>query len=242
MKLDTILQKFGLTPKESLLYLAALELGSASVQKIAAKASVKRSTAYEVLEDLRFKGLVTTFLKKHIRYYSAEDPSQVMKLAESRVDTLKQALPELNAIVGKSRKRPSVRFYEGKDGIRQILKEILAENPTELLAFGSAADLFAEIIDFPVFFVRERLKRKIPIKVIHRDSPKARERQRLGPQELREVRIIPDTYPYHGIVYIWKNKIAQLSFKNDYIAVVTESIELAAIQRALFMNLWNSLN
>ena len=240
MKLDTILQKFGLTPKESLLYLAALELGSASVQKIAAKASVKRSTAYEVLEDLRFKGLVTTFLKKHIRYYSAEDPSQVVELAESRVDTLKQALPELNAIVGQSRKRPSVRFYEGKDGMKIILQEILNE-ADEMLAFASVDDVFRELNHFENF-VQTRIKKKIPLRVILRASPKATERQRLGPQELRQVKIIPADPAFHGLIYIWKNKIAQFSFKGDYIAVVTESIELSAMQRALFMNLWNSLN
>lgn len=240
MKLDTILQKFGLTPKEASLYLAALELGSASVQKIASKAGVKRSTAYEVLEDLRFKGLVTTFLKKKIRYYSAEDPSQVVELAESRVDTLKQALPELNAILGKSRKRPSVRFYQGKEGIQQILRESINE-ATEICAFGSAADLFSEFENFSTFHVQERVKRKIPIRVILRDSLKARERQELGPKELREVKIVPDNYPFHGLIYIWKNKIAMFSFKDDYVAVVTESAELATMQHALFMNLWNSL-
>lgn len=240
MKLNLILQKFGLTAKEASLYLAALELGSASVQKIAGKAGVVRSTGYEVLEVLRGKGLVTTFLKKRVRYYSAEDPNQVRQLAESRLDTLKDALPELNALAGKTRHRPSVRFYEGTEGMRTILKEILAE-ASELSAFGAAEDLFKEFSDFRTFFVKERVQRKIPIRVIHRDSPTARERQRLGPSELREVRIIPNTYPYHGIIYIWKNKIAMFSFQNNYVAIVTESRELADMQRALFNNLWELL-
>ena len=114
MKLDTILQQFGLNPKEVALYLATLELGTASVQKIASKANVVRSTAYEVLEELRGKSLVTTYLKKRVRHYSAEDPNQFVGFVESRVLTLKEALPELNAIAGKTRHRPTVRFYEGK--------------------------------------------------------------------------------------------------------------------------------
>ncbi len=239
MKLDTILQKSGLTPKESLLYLAALELGSASVQKIAVKAGVVRSTAYEVLENLRFKGLVTTFLKKHIRYYSAEDPNQVVNFAESRVETLKEALPELNAIVGKSRRRPSMRFYEGKDGMKIILNEILNE-ADELISFASVDDVFRELEQFENF-VTARIKKKIPLRVILRASAKAQERQRLGPGELRQVRIVPQNPEFHGLMYIWKNKVALFSFVSDYVATVTESKEVAALERTMFEHIWQGL-
>lgn len=239
MKLDTILQNFGLTPKEASLYLATLELGSASVQKIAAKSGLVRSTAYEILEVLRRKGLVTTFLKKHIRHYSAEDPNQVLNFAQSRVDTLKEALPELQALVGKSRQRPTVRFYEGKGGIQIVLNEILAE-ANELL--GIAADEVFRELEFFKNFTTRRKKNKIPIRLILPDSPGARERQRVGPQNLRQVKLIPTRHIFHGLMYIWKNKIAQISVANDFVAVVTESQELADMQRALFENLWDSLS
>lgn len=238
MKLTTLLRAFGLSDKESALYLATLELGSGSVQKIARKAGLVRSTAYEVLEQLRNKGLVTTLLKKRVRYYSAEDPHHLIGWTESKMQLLKDALPELLALSGHARMRPGVRFYEGKDGIRTILKEILNEADS-ILAFGSAEDLFRELEDFQRFFVTERIRRKIPIRIIHRDSPKARERQRLGSAQLREIRIIPASYRYYGLIYIWKNKIALFSFKNDFEAVVVESAELSDMQKAFFGCLWD---
>lgn len=239
MKIQTLLQKFGLTPKETALYLAALELGTASVQKIAEKSGLVRSTAYAVLEVLRSKGLVTTHLKKKVRYYSAEDPNHVLHFAESTIAALKTALPELQALAGQARRRPSVRFYEGKDGMQTILREIL-EDGKELIAFAAVDDTFQTLSNFRTF-VLERIKKRTPIRVIMKDSPLARERKRLGPQELRQVRLIPDTHQFHGLIYIWKNKIAQFSFKNDYIAVVTESKELADMQRAMFESLWEKL-
>ena len=44
MTLDKELQKIGLSEKEAKVYLAALELGQASVQNIARKAEVNRAT------------------------------------------------------------------------------------------------------------------------------------------------------------------------------------------------------
>ncbi len=239
MTIPTLLQQFGLTPKEVSLYLAALELGSASVQKIAQKAGVVRSTAYEVLEQLRDKHVVTTFLKKKTRYYSAEDPQQLMRFAESKLTALKMVLPQLEAITGKSRHRPATRFYEGKEGMKIILEEILSE-ADELVALTSPDELFRELPFFPEF-VALRVKKKIPLKVIHPESSKALERKKLGKQELREVRFVPPTYPCHGLMYIWKQKIAFFSFQNDYVAIVVESKEISEMQRMMFRHLWDTL-
>ncbi len=240
MNIGALLEKFGLTQKETALYLAVVELGSASVQRIATKAGIVRSTAYEVLESLREKGLVTTFLKKKTRYYNAEDPAQIVRWAESRVVALKEALPELNILTGRSRQRPSVRFYEGKEGLQIVLREILDE-ARELIGFASVDDVFREVDQFE-HFVAERIKRKISLRVILRASPRADERKRLGREQLRDVKIVPAHHVYHGLLYIWKNKVAFFSFMRDYVVVVIESSETAELQRALFNNLWDTLS
>ena len=151
---------------------------------------------------------------------------------------LKNALPQLNALAGSSRKRPSVRFYEGKDGMKLILKEVLDE-ANELVSFGSAQDLFVELGDYFHNFVEKRIKKKIPVRVLLRDSKKARERKNLDKVHIRQIRLLPDKYPFHGIIFIWKNKIAMFSFVNDFVAIVTESKELSDMQKAMFEHLWD---
>ena len=239
MKVETLLQKFGLTHKEATLYIAALELGSGSVQHIAEKAGLVRSTAYTILERLREKGLVTTYLRKRVRWYSAEDPEQVVRWTENNLSVLKLALPELNRLTGAARRRPSVRFYEGKDGVTRVLQEMLGE-AEELRCFSSADDLFRVIENFPNF-VEERRKKKIPIRVILRDSPLARERQRLGPEQLREVRLASPEPSFHGVTYLWKNTTALFSLEKDIVAVVIDSPAIAEMQQAFFEHLWQRL-
>jgi hypothetical protein len=89
-------------------------------------------------------------------------------------------------------------------------------------------------------FVKKRMTLKIPVKVIVRDSSKAHERKRLGPQELREVKIIPSSYNYHGMVFVWSHKITMFSFTKDLTALVIESEELAKIQKDMFSPIWQS--
>ena len=43
------------------------------------------------------------------------------------------------------------------------------------------------------------------------------------------VKIISKEYDYHGLIYVWGNKIAMFSFAKDLTAVVLESEELAKI-------------
>jgi len=237
MNLSKIFQAYGLTEKQAKVYLACLELGSAPVQKIAEKASAPRSTVYEVLEHLVHLGFISTFNKKKIKYFSAEDPGQVIRLAESKVNTLKDALPEMNAIVGRARHRPTVRFYQGKEQMGLILDEAVTE-ASDLICYASSADYLQELGEYHQKFLLKRIAKKIPVRVIARDSLKARERQKLGPQELRQMKLLPDNYSFHGLKYIWQNKIAMFSFAGDLVCVVTESKELADMERAMFEHLW----
>jgi sugar-specific transcriptional regulator TrmB len=242
MNLEKVLENYGLTEKQAKIYLACLELGSASVQKISRKAGIARSTCYEILESINLLGLVSKFQKKKIINFNAEAPRQLIRLTQNKASLLEEVLPEFDARYGEARVRPTVRFYEGKTGMKLILEEILQDNPKEVFTFGAAEDLFATLDrDFPEF-VKRRIKHKILARVILRDSEKARERQRLGQQELREVRIIPARHEYHGSVFVWAKKIAMFSYKPDLVALVIESDELARLQRIMFELVWTKVS
>lgn len=237
MKLEQTLKDYGLKEKQIKVYLACLQLGTGPVVKIAQKAGMPRSTVYEILESLRGLNLVATFLKKKVQYFSAEEPEHIIRYAETKVNLLKDVLPQLNAMAGEFRRRPTVRFYQGKEEMRIVLEEMTAEADS-VLCFGAPEDLFRELGDYFYKFVERRVKKKISVRLLALDSARARERQARGPKELRTVKILPPNYEFHGNIWIWKNKVAMFSFVGDLVAVVIESHELADMQKALFENLW----
>lgn len=241
MNLQKQLQNIGLSQKEAVVYLATLELGSASAHKIAEKAGLARSTVYEVLDALLKHGFVSTFRKKTVKYFSAEEPNNVFRLAQTRVDAIREVLPQLNAMAGEFRRRPTVRFYQGTEEMKIVLEEMMAEADS-VLCFGAPEDLFRELGDYFYKLVERRVKKKIPVRLLALDSARARERKERGPKELRTVKILPPNYEFHGNIWIWKNKIAMFSFIGDLVAVVIESKELADMQKAMFENLWERVS
>ena len=58
-----ILEILGLSDKEARVYLALLELGTASAQTVSTKSYIKKPTTYLALEELRKKGLLTKLPK-----------------------------------------------------------------------------------------------------------------------------------------------------------------------------------
>lgn len=58
MNIENTLNSLGLSPNEAKVYLAALEMGTASAQDIAHKAGVIRTTGYSVLERLAIRNFV----------------------------------------------------------------------------------------------------------------------------------------------------------------------------------------
>jgi len=238
--LERTLIDYGLRPRQAKVYLATLEVGSGPILKIARQAGLARSTTEVVLISLLEKGLVSSFKKKRVRYFSADDPHTIVSSLKEKTTIMERALPKFMAVYGSKKSRPTVRFYEGKKGMKIILDEILNE-AERLISFGSPADLFATLEDFPEF-VKKRVELKIPVKVIMRDSPKARERKALAPQQLREVRLMSEDYEYHGLFYIWNDKIAMFSFGEDLSAIVIESKELTEMQKAAFNFMWDNLS
>lgn len=124
------LQKIGLSEKESKVYLAALELGQASVQNIAKQAGVNRATAYSVLAALIEKGLCSTFEQDKKTQYAANAPEALLSVFEVKKKELEETkkyfeklLPDLQSVHNRMKDKPVVRFFDGKQGLLNCLDE-----------------------------------------------------------------------------------------------------------------------
>jgi len=240
MQLRTVLEEFGLKERHARIYLACLELGTASIQRISQKSGFARSTCELVLKSLQSKGFVTAVRKKKTRCFCPEDPKKVISMAKTKAALLEEALPQFSALYYKGGLFPNARVYEGDSGIRMVLQEILDE-ASSLISFGSVNDIREAVPDFFTRFSKERAARKIPLRVILQDSPLARERQKTGPAQLREVRLLPPEYSCPSVTYVWTDKIAMFSLREGKTAFVIESADLAHIQRTMFELIWQAL-
>lgn len=157
------LESLGLQPNESQMYLVLLELGKGTVSEISKAARLNRTTGYDILERICLYGLAnrsTLGKKKHV--YVAESPSRLKfflenkkRSAERRLEEVAGIIPDLQSLYKKESK-PVIKFFEGRDGIKNIYLHTLEAKST-IYAVLDFKDYLPEFDEFGKWYARERL-------------------------------------------------------------------------------------
>lgn len=236
-----ILRGLGLTENQTAVYFAALELGQATVQDLARKSGVKRTSIYNFIDELKERQLLTETKKRRRGLYAAAHPQQLIEMERTRIKELEDALPELLSIHNKSRKRPRVTFYEGVSGIQDVYGDMLKDKK-EILAWEDLEHMkIALPPSFYEYFPAERARRGITFKSILRDSSVAHEMVKRQVGLLRESKFI-QTGDLKTEINIYSNKVALMSFRSDPpFAVLIEDPSIAETLRVAWTELWNRL-
>lgn len=235
-----LLEQFGLSDKESALYVALLELGQADVAAIAAKAGIKRPTAYLLLDALKDKGFVS-LQDGASRQYRAEDPRKLLAYEKTKVAQLEKALPGMLGLASNSELKPGTRFFSGKDGIKAVYEESLLQPAgSEMLAIGNAEAVERSIEGFQSWYIKRRAESGISMRAIIPATPEGLKVAARDADELRETRLLePGDFTEPVEVNIYGNKISAVSFvENELIGVIIESKVLANVHRQMFELLW----
>ena len=246
------LKHLGLKDKEAAVYLAALQLGPSPVQNIARKAKVVRATTYVILEDLQKKGLVTHYKEGKKTLFSAEPPRQLLRLVEVEEEMLHEkkreletVLPELQVLMKASGGRPSVRYFDGKEGLHAMRQEIIMYTGSgeTIYNFTPIDHLNATFPQQTDSFTRQRLAKRIPAKTLFTTrSPKLRDMiVHMFKSKGSEFRYIDSkTFPSSSGMTIFKDRIAIGAFTGKQMGVIIESEPMAEMMRRLFELAWQS--
>lgn len=232
---DRLLNIFDLKDRKAAVYLATLELGSATVTPIARKAGVLRTTTYDLLEDLQFKGLV--FYREHHgrRHYQVSDPRRLKQILQQQQKEVDHSLPELLALYKPSKEKPSTRMYDGVGEIARIYEEILSAS--KLDAYGN----FDKIEQYyPEFkrYLKKQFKRTIKIRDIVVMSKNVDKYRKLYTPPRQQLRILPEGMMLETDTMIFDDKVAIISYADTVHGLIIESKAIADTQRLLFEQLW----
>ncbi len=236
-KLSQTLAEFGLENKEDEVYLACLELGAAPVAKIAKKAGIKRTTAYDVLANLAKKGLVGQTQKGKKRLFYAEEPEKLKKLLVEKQKKLTEIMPILKSLYNTAGNKPKIRYYEGRSGLREVYQDTLTYRG-ELLAFVTENVINKLGAQFAQEYIKKRTAARIKVRVIGPDTEEIIAYKKEDKKYLKETRLVPkEKFPFTIEMNIYGNKLAFMSFKEE-MGIIIESNEIAANMRLLFELAW----
>ncbi|MCI0479199.1 hypothetical protein L0Y59_01515 [Candidatus Uhrbacteria bacterium] len=237
------LKDFGLDDKEAAVYLAGLQLGTASVQRLAAKSRIKRTTVYLVAEALKDKGLFSSVQSKRGIEYLPLRPDRLPGLIEARAATVQDALPELLALTKERAGKPNARYFEGREGLIAMLNEVMDGEGGELQFIGSYSDVYtyASPSYYAKVFLPERLRRKIFMRGLVLKEPRSMAlRSQDGVRMMRELRYLPPGTDIVSSQYVYRDRIAYISPGEEAMGLLVESRDLAALERQKFELCWEA--
>ena len=241
-----MLELLGLSEKEYHVYQTLLRLGSAPLRRVAEVAGLNRGTTYDALKRLKAVGLVGHVDAKRHRYFTAEDPSKLTGLVTRREvalhevrDSLTDVIPALQTLTLDQHHRPSVRYYEGPSGIRDILTDVLSvcgtseEKMYRIYSSSAIRDLITAA--WPRF-TATRVRRGIRVRAI--SVGEGGKTHGLDERRWLSKKTAAPTY-----IFIYGAKTAYVSVEasKQLFGVIIEDDAIAATQKLIFDSLWNTL-
>ncbi len=239
-----VLEDSGLKSGEAEVYDLLLQYGDSPAANLTSKTKLKRGMVYKFLDDLKKKGLVSTYSKNKKTYFRAEHPHRLMQKIEdslqdfqSQRTALEAILPELAEKYNQKETRPTVIHYEGITGIRKVFKDIYA--PKNEPVYG-CVDL--ESSENAVS--NEVVKDLIPLRIKNKvQAISFIGKSKLGEQiHIKDKTSLRDSilldkrkYPIPAEIDIYEDKVALLSFeKGNFSGILIQNRDIATSLKTIF--------
>lgn len=252
--LETKLCQIGFSDSESRVYLELLKLGPLPVSVVAKRTGLNRSSTYAVLRSLESKGVVSSFHSSNVRCFSANDPNSIIGYIDSKCRVfdyhrtqMLAAIPEFRSVVKNfDFNIPKVRFFEGMEGVKQVLHDALNTRSIfrtylsmhKWIELG-LRDFMLKYKEFCTENKRIQMRAIVPDTNIIRNFFKKNFNE---DDDLTKILYVDREISGHifgNEMNIYDDKVAILYLeKGAEYAVVIESQEIAAMQKAIFDMAW----
>ena len=241
---SSALRRLDLSDFEQKIYLSLLREGRAPARVLAARTGITRPSVYDQLKSLIALNLVVEldiegkaeFAAADIKYLDALLADKIDRLEQSR-EFLAEAIPALVDSIDTV--TPKLRFFEGADGVKQLLKDIMWHDKTTLQIIWPTAEM-DEVFDsaFLRWFDERRQKRTLAAEVLFVGKSRSAvpDLFTTGPKD--SAKNVPATTSITMATIIYDSKVASISSHAEAFGFIVESAEFAKSERMKFKALW----
>ncbi len=244
----TKLQEVGFNEREAKVYIAALELGQATVQEISKRAGVKRITTHVIIDKFIQEGLLKEIIVGKRRRVVANPPERFLqKILEKEIFIKRQAdefrglIPYLSSIYNYASGKPRVKYYEGMEGLKFVYQDTIKKPKINMYSFLSVDDFDKEMLGWiKKEYVPRRIEKQIKAYVVVPNTELGKKYHKEDQKKLRESVLIPKKdFPFKLEVIMYDNKVAIVSNKSkNMFALIIESEEVYNTFRSIFKLAW----
>lgn len=236
MQTKDALRLYGFSDKESEIYLAGLELGSATANAISGKARINRSTTYDILKAFLELGIASKIIKDRTTHFEMALPRKLIAILEEKKEALQGVMDQLELVRTRVVTKPVVEMYEGKEGLKTILENILETGEqTDVISTSKVFEVLR--FAFP-HYIKKRKEKNIPARVIQEQSAQTTTLKQHDAAELRETRAL-ENYAPQSATFLAGDLVATITLvEKEPIGILIQDAVIAKDQKAIFELLW----
>jgi len=240
-KVEKIIEEIGLNEHEAKIYLALLKHGQCVISDISKHSSIKRATVYQYIDGLTTRDIIRKTVRGKRIFYYPENPKKLLEILDQRRKSLNAIFPDLETLYLSTSSKPTVRFYEGKEGMRSVYRELTQTSKTLWSMFS--ADRY-----FQVFSEKDGQEF---VENIYQNGGQLKDlvqHSKLGTQYVKEKwggklaisKLLPKDFDFSVDLLIAGDNVAMISFDN-LVAVIIENKGIAQLQVNLLKFIWKSI-
>lgn len=237
MSLQSFLNSIGLDEKSQKTYFALMKLEDAPASIIAKKSGLLRTTTYNHLESLVRFGLATKYKQNGVTRFAAENADKLKSVIEGKLALFEKYLPELRNLSSTER-LVQLHLFKGAEGLQQIIQAEETCKEKIVRSIGSHGDL-RKVATGQITFSSDRVKKGIFSKCLRPKNDDIWENWiKTQQQDLREVKLLPESISLSGMIYIYDDKVAIITPEEEGLGFSITSKTFSKSLKNIFDALW----
>ena len=246
--IDETLEKMGFRNDEIKTFLCLLEYGEQTAGALAKKTGISRPSLYGFLKKLQKSELVIESQKNGVKTFVASSEKKITAVLDKQIHDLEKGKQDISKLFleiqkGENVTNPKFQLFDGKNGLEQILKDMLLYRDIETKAYWPIRAMIGTLGEnFFRSHNKERIARNIYTRAIWPQNQIVDISKHpylgFGEKFLREIRVAPKEIDFSMGYWIYGNKVACISSKKESFGFIIESKEFVEMLSSQFEMIW----
>lgn len=245
-KIKSALRRIDLSENEQAIYLSLLSGSATTARILSSRTGITRPSVYDQLKTLLELNLVIELEIENKSHFVATDIKHLNALLEDKIDRLEQSRDFLKEALPSLRDTyvtvdPKIRFFEGEEGVKQLLKDIMWHSNLEIQIYWPYEQM-NKLFDrkFLEWFDDRRSTRNLTIKSLWPHNACKNDINLFCSLEADDQKKLKEPTTPSMAYIIYDKKVAFISSTSEAFGFITESSEFSTLQRMQFEALWKT--
>jgi len=226
-----LLRKLGMNDNNVRVYVFLLKSGVSTAPEISKSTSIDKATVYRSLDNLSKMGYVSEVVVKNVKRFNAAPPHKLIDKVKELHEELEEVVPELAKLTAMQRTTAQVELYQGKEGIKTVMQDILNEGKPYYI-IGHAETFFDEVPIYCDIWISRIEKKQVKGKLL---CPREENFKIAKTEELRD---LPKELASLISTWIYGDKVAQFIMTRPAYVVLINNKDVAESNKKLFEYVW----